>query len=249
MNFSKKEIALISQKAEHTFAGVNCGIMDQFSSVFGKEDKVLKLDCDTLEYEYYKADLGENALILFDSFVKHSLLASGYNHVRKEVEKGLELLKSNFTEVKNWRDVTIEMPNQIKNQLGSSIYNKCIFVIEEIQRVGLAADAFQSGDFDVLGKLLTQTHFGLSKQYGVSCKELDFLVDETLKLDGVLGSRMMGGGFGGCSINLVRQDQSENIAQTIANIYKKEFNIDLKVYPVKISEGTLKYETNVNIQL
>ncbi|MCD9856809.1 galactokinase [Epilithonimonas sp. JDS] len=247
LNFSKKEIALISQKAEHTFAGVNCGIMDQFSSVFGKKDKVFKLDCDTLEYEYYNADLGDNTLVLFDSCVKHSLLASGYNDVRKDVEKGLELIKSNFAEVKNWRDVTIEMLNQIRNQLGDSIYDKCTFVIEEIQRVGLAADALKIGEFEVLGKLLSQTHFGLSKQYGVSCEELDFLVNETLKLDGVLGARMMGGGFGGCSINLIRKDQAEKVAETIAKIYLEEFNINLKIYPVKISEGTLKYEINVNI--
>jgi galactokinase len=247
LNFSREEIALISQKAEHTFAGVNCGIMDQFSSVFGKEDKVFKLDCDTLEYEYYNADLGENTLVLFDSCVKHSLLTTGYNNVRKQVEKGFELIKNKFTEVKSWRDVTIKMPNQIRTQLGNSIYDKCVFVIEEIQRVGLAADALQNGEFEILGKLLSQTHVGLSKQYGVSCEELDFLVDETLKLDGVLGARMMGGGFGGCSINLVKKAKAEEVAETIGKIYKKEFNIDLKIYPVKISDGTLKYEINVNI--
>lgn len=247
LGLSKKDLALIGQKSEHTFAGVNCGIMDQFASVFGQKEKVIKLDCDTLDYEYFDAHLGENTLVLLDSCVKHTLLTSGYNQIRRQVEEGLEIIKQNNPNVENWRDVTHDMVENLRERLGESVYEKSIFVVDEISRVGEAADALQKGNFGKLGALLSATHHGLSRQYGVSCEELDFLVEEVLKMDGVLGARMMGGGFGGCSVNLIRKDKAEEVISNISNLYKKQFDIDLKVYPVNISEGTSKYTQHAEV--
>lgn len=240
--FSKEELALIGQKAEHTYAGVNCGIMDQFASVFGEENKVFKLDCDTLDYEYFDADLGENTLVLLDSGVKHTHLTSGYNTSRKKVEEGLSIIKTNYPFVKTWRHVTHQMIDDIREKLGNDAYQKSNFVVNEIERVSLAADALQNKDFESLGTLITKTHDGLSKQYGVSCDELDFLVEKALQQEGVLGARMMGGGFGGCSINLVKKQKMQKFIDTLTELYQKEYNIDLQVYPIKIAEGVHEYK-------
>jgi len=242
LNIDRKTITLMGQASEHNFAGVKFGIMDQFASVFGKKDKVIKLDCSTLEYTYYDAKLGDHCFVLFDSCVKHTLLMSGYNDRRNEVERGISTIKANFSEVKNFRDVTQEMIDKLKEELGEVVYKRCRYVIEEIDRVEKATVAFQSQDFQKLGELLNETHKGLSQDYEVSCKELDFLVDEALKENGVRGARMMGGGFGGCTINLVKKSEAENVIATIQKKYKEAFDIDMKVYQVNISEGTHQYE-------
>lgn len=238
LGLSKKEIALIGQKSEHTFVGVNCGIMDQFASVFGKKNKVIKLDCTTLDYEYYKADFKKYSLLLFDSKVKHTHLTSGYNVRRKEVEKGLSILKKNFPEVKTFRQCNENMILELRNKLGETLYKRCLFVVKEIQRVQDAVKAIENSDFKKLGKLMTETHLGLSKEYEVSCEEIDFLVDAVQNEKSVLGSRMMGGGFGGCSINLVEKGSENELINKIAQQYKSIFGIDLKSYKVKISKGT-----------
>jgi len=241
LGLDKETITLIGQKSEHNFAGVKCGIMDQFASVFGKKEKVIKLDCNTLEYNYYDAKLGDYCLVLFDSCVKHTLLTSGYNDRRNEVERGISIIKENFSEVKDYRDVTYEMLEKLKEKLGEVIFKRCRFVIEEIKRVGEAAAALQNQEFQKLGELLVATHRGLSEDYEVSCEELDFLVDETIKEEGVCGARMMGGGFGGCSINLMKKSVASDVIATIQKKYKEKFGIDMKVYQVNISEGTHQY--------
>lgn len=241
LGLDKETITLIGQKSEHNFAGVKCGIMDQFASVFGKKEKVIKLDCNTLEYNYYDAKLGDYCLVLFDSCVKHTLLTSGYNDRRNEVERGISIIKENFSEVKDYRDVTYEMLEKLKEKLGEVIFKRCRFVIEEIKRVGEAAAALQDQEFQKLGELLVATHRGLSEDYEVSCEELDFLVDETIKEEGVCGARMMGGGFGGCSINLMKKSVASDVIATIQKKYKEKFGIDMKVYQVNISEGTHQY--------
>lgn len=244
LDFSKEELALIGQQAEHTYAGVHCGIMDQFASVVGKENKVFKLDCDTLDYEYIDADLGDNVLVLLDSGVKHTHLTSGYNTIRKKVEEGLSKIKKKYPLVKNWRHVTHQMINDIREELGNDAYEKSNFVVNEIERVSLAVDALRNKNFEELGTLITKTHDGLSKQYGVSCDELDFLVEKALQQEGVLGARMMGGGFGGCSINLVKKHQLEKFVDTLSEQYKKQYNIDVHVYPIEIAEGVHEYKKN-----
>ncbi len=242
LGLTKEEIARIGQKSEHTFVGVNCGIMDQFASVFGKKNKVIKLDCNTLAYEYHKADFKKYTLLLLDSNVKHTHLTSGYNDRRNEVEQGLAIIKNHFPEVKTFRNCTEEMVNTLKKELGEIVYKRCHFVVKEIQRVQDAVDALENSDFNKLGNLMSETHHGLSKEYEVSCEELDFLVDAVANETSVLGARMMGGGFGGCSINLVEKGSEKELIEKIAAQYRSKFGIELKSYKVKISKGTSEYK-------
>ena len=241
-NLSKQEIALIGQKSEHTFVGVNCGIMDQFASVFGKKNKVIKLDCNTLAYEYHKADFKNYSLLLLDSNVKHTHLTSGYNDRRNEVEQGLAIIKQHFPAVKTFRNCTSSMVLELKEQLGETIFKRCHFVVKEIQRVQDAVDAIENSDFKKLGELMTETHQGLSNEYEVSCDEIDFLVDAIQNEKTVLGARMMGCGFGGCSINLVEKGSENELIKKIFEQYRNAFGIELKSYKVKISKGTTEYK-------
>lgn len=238
LGLSKKKLALIGQKSEHTFVGVNCGIMDQFASVFGKKNNVIKLDCNTLEYEYHKVDFKNYSLLLLDSNVKHTHLTSGYNVRRQEVEQGLSFIKHYFPEVKTFRNCNEKMVLELREKLGETLFKRCHFVVKEIQRVQDAVIAIENSDFKKLGELMSQTHIGLSKEYEVSCDEIDFLVDSVQNEKSVLGSRMMGGGFGGCSINLVEKGSENEIIEKISAQYKAAFGIDLKSYKVKISKGT-----------
>jgi len=241
LKLSKEEIARIGQKAEHTFAGVNCGIMDQFASVFGKKNKVIKLDCTTLAYEYHKADFKEYQLVLFDSCVKHTHLTSGYNDRRNEVEQGLAIIKANYPEVTSFRNCTEKMVLSLKNTLSEIIFNRCLFVVQEIERVPIAIKALSNGNINQLGELMTKTHYGLSELYEVSCPEMDFLVTEALGEAEVVGARMMGGGFGGCTINVVKKETADNVIQKLTKAYKLKYNIDLKAYKIKIAKGTSTY--------
>jgi galactokinase len=241
LQLSKQEIALIGQKSEHTFVGVNCGIMDQFASVFGKKNSVIKLDCNTLDYKYYRADFKKYALLLLDSNVKHTHLTSGYNDRRREVEEGLAIIKQRFPKVKTFRDCTEKMVLELHDQLGETRFKRCHFVVNEIQRVGDAAIALKNSDFKKLGELMTQTHQGLSTLYEVSCPELDFLVNAVADDKSVLGARMMGGGFGGCSINLVEKGAEKELIEKITAAYFNAFGIELKAYTVNISKGTSQY--------
>lgn len=241
LKLSKEEIARIGQKAEHTFAGVNCGIMDQFASVFGKKNKVIKLDCTTLAYEYHKADFKEYQLVLFDSCVKHTHLTSGYNDRRNEVEQGLAIIKANYPEVTSFRNCNEKMVLSLKNTLSEIIFNRCLFVVQEIERVPLAIKALSNGNINQLGELMTKTHYGLSELYEVSCPEMDFLVTEALGEAEVVGARMMGGGFGGCTINVVKKETADNVIQKLTKAYKLKYNIDLKAYKIKIAKGTSTY--------
>jgi galactokinase len=242
LGLTKEEIALIGQKSEHTFVGVNCGIMDQFASVFGKKNKVIKLDCNTLEYEYHKADFKKYSLLLLDSNVKHTHLTSGYNDRRNEVEQGLAIIKQHFPEVKTFRNCTSTMVLELKEQLGETIFKRCHFVVKEIQRVQDAVNAIENSAFGTLGQLMTETHHGLSQEYEVSCEEIDFLVDAVQNEKSVLGARMMGGGFGGCSINLVEKGSENELIEKISEQYRSKFGIELKSYKVKISKGTTEYK-------
>jgi galactokinase len=242
LGLTKEEIALIGQKAEHTFAGVNCGIMDQFASVFGKKNSVIKLDCTTLDYQYYKADFKKYSLLLLDSNVKHTHLTSGYNVRRQEVELGLAIIKQHFPEVRTFRNCTESMVLELRETLGDTVFKRCHFVVKEIQRVQEAGEALSSSDFKKLGTLMSQTHEGLSKEYEVSCDEIDFLVDAVQHEKSVLGSRMMGGGFGGCSINLIEKGSEKELIERIATKYRNTFGIELKPYKVKIAKGTTLYK-------
>lgn len=233
-------IALMGQKAEH-WVGINCGVMDQFASVLGLENKVIKIDCKTLEYEYHNADFGDYSLILLDSNVKHSLVSSAYNQRRKDCDFGISTVNKKFPEVKSFRDCTEEHLLAIKDQLEGDVFVRCHYVIKEIERVSKACIALDNGNIEELGQLLFETHDGLSKEYEVSCEELDFLVDFAKNEPAIVGSRLMGGGFGGCTINLVKKGHEEEIKNKIKPLYFDKFQIELKNYDVKISNGTTLY--------
>jgi galactokinase len=240
LNIKPVDLALMGQSAEH-WVGINCGIMDQFSSVMGKANQVIKIDCRTLDFEYHNADFSNYSLVLFDSNVKHSLFTSAYNQRREECEQGLAILSSHFPEVKSFREASEEQLLSIKDSMTEDVFKRSHYVIKEIKRVTLACEALDNGDIVTLGQLLFETHEGLSKEYEVSCPELDMIVDTLKKEPAVIGSRMMGGGFGGCTINLIKKGEEDAIKTKLTQLYHATFGIELKTYEVRISNGTSLY--------
>ncbi|MFV7233987.1 galactokinase [Flavobacterium sp. ZB4R12] len=237
------DIALMGQSAEH-WVGINCGIMDQFSSVMGLENKVIKIDCKTLEFEYHDANFSDYSLILFDSNVKHSLMTSAYNERRQQCEEGIAIIKNNFPEITSFRDCNEQQVLGLQNLMSANVFKRCLFVVKEINRVKQACEALDSGKIEVLGQLMFETHEGLSKDYEVSCAELDMIVDTLKKEEAVVGSRLMGGGFGGCTINLIKKGHEEAIKKKLSALYFDTFGIELKIYDVKIGNGTSLYKNN-----
>lgn len=236
----KVEMALMGQKAEH-WVGINCGIMDQFSSVMGKKNQVIKLDCRSLDFEYHPAEFSGYSLVLFDSNVKHSLFSSAYNKRREECDEGLAAIKNQFPEIQSFRDCTNVHLTAIKDKISADVYKRCHYVINEIKRVILACEALDKGDCITLGQLMFDTHKGLSEDYAVSCGELDWIVSFLKQEAAVVGSRLMGGGFGGCTINLIKKEEVEKIKTKIVPLYQAQFGIELKIYEVAISDGTSLY--------
>jgi galactokinase len=234
------DIALMGQSAEH-WVGINCGIMDQFSSVMGLENKVIKIDCRTLEYTYHDANFEDYSLVLFDSNVKHSLMTSAYNERRQQCEEGIDTIKKNYPKVKSFRDCTVNQVMSLKDKMSKDVFKRSLFVANEIKRVIQACKALDNGEIKTLGELMFETHDGLSKDYEVSCAELDYLVDLAKAEEDVIGSRLMGGGFGGCTITLVKKGSEEVIKEKFTKLYADQFGIDLKIYDVKISNGTSLY--------
>jgi galactokinase len=235
------DIALMGQKAEH-WVGINCGIMDQFSSVMGLENKVIKIDCRTLDYTYHDANFIDYSLILFDSNVKHSLFTSEYNNRRIECNEGLSIIKENYPEIESFRDCSVQQVLDLEAKMSANVFKRSLYAVKEIKRVIQACEALDKGDIKTLGKLMFETHEGLSKDYDVSCVELDYLVDLAKAEEVVIGSRLMGGGFGGCTITLVKKGSEEAIKEKFTKLYLEKFNIDLKIYDVKVSNGTSLYK-------
>lgn len=243
LNIDKFELAKIGQSTEHNYCGVNCGIMDQFASVFGQKDHLIRLDCRSLEYKYFPFD-PESAgykLVLLDSVVKHELASSAYNKRRQSCERVVVAIKRNHPEVDFLRDATMDMLNEVKADVTAEDYMRAEYVIEEIQRVLDVCDALEKGDYETVGEKMYGTHHGMSKLYEVSCEELDFLND-IAKECGVTGSRVMGGGFGGCTINLVKADKYDAFVKKAFAEYAKKFGHEPKLYNVVISDGARRAE-------
>lgn len=215
------------QRAEHNFVGTKCGIMDQFAGILGEKDKAMLLDCRSLEFEYIPLKLGDHQIVLLNTGVSHSLASSEYNTRRAECEEGVFLLKERFPGLKSLRDVSPGQLNRVGKELPGRIFRRCRHVILENQRVLQAARALKAGDLRKLGALMYASHFSLQKDYEVSCPELDFLVQQASKNEFVLGSRMMGGGFGGCTINLLKSEKADTFIGTVSEAYKKEFGLEL----------------------
>jgi galactokinase len=237
LGIEKMEMALRAQKAEHEFAGVMCGIMDQFASIFGKKDHVIRLDCQSLEYKYEPLQLQDYKLVLFNTNVKHSLSSSEYNTRRQQCEQGVAWVKEHYSEVNSLRDVTIQMLNEHVRPKDELIYQRCKYVVEENIRLLDACAALEKGDIATLGEKMFDTHYGLSKEYEVSCKELDFLVDFVKDNPAVLGARMMGGGFGGCTINIVQEDAIDGLVNEISKAYQQAMSLKLSTYIAQIEDG------------
>jgi galactokinase len=234
----RRELILMAQKAEHEYAGVMCGIMDQFASLMGKKDKVIKLDCRSLAYDYVPFKLGGIKILLLNTNVKHSLASSEYNTRRKECEEGVKWIRDQLPEVYSLRDVSRPMLEQFVLPKNELVYRRCLFVVEEIERLLKGCEDLEQGNIDSLGQKMLATHAGLSKQYEVSCKELNFLVDQVKGDPGVLGARMMGGGFGGCTINLVKEEAIERLIAMIKDSYEEEMGLPLTYYVASIEDGT-----------
>lgn len=235
---SRIQLAEIGQQTEHQYIGLKCGIMDQFASVLGKDNHAIKLDCRDLSYEYVPLDWTEYEILLLNTNVKHNLASTAYNDRRNACEQGVNLIREQFPEVQSLRDVTLQQLDDIVKPNNMEVYVKCRFIIEENERLLKAVDALREHNIPNLGELLFDAHWALSKEYEVSCPELDFLVSSAEKLEAVVGARMMGGGFGGCTINLVKKGQSEEVVNAISPIYKETFNLELTPIKVKISNGT-----------
>ena len=233
LGLTKTEMIFISQKAEHNYVGVNCCIMDQYASMFGIANNALLLDCRSIEAKPYEIDFKDHELILINTNVKHSLSDSAYNDRRSACENIASLLG-----IKALRDATETDLLKIKDKVTPENYQKALYVIQENDRAVKAAKAMTEGDLQTLGRLIYESHNGLSKQYKVSCEELDFLVDQAKLNSHVLGARMMGGGFGGCTINLIEKTETASFKTFVSEAYKNTFNKQCSIYSVKLSDGT-----------
>jgi galactokinase len=238
LNIGKKDLAFIAQKAEHEFAKVLCGIMDQFASVFGKKDHVIRLDCQSLEYEYVPLRMEGFRIVLLNTNVKHSLGSTEYNTRRRQCESGVALVKAHHPEVNSLRDVTLAQLDQYVSPVDPLVYRRCKYVVEENERLLTGCEDLKAGNVEALGKKMFRSHDGLSKEYEVSCAELDFLVDAVRNHPGVLGARMMGGGFGGCTINLVKEAAIDELIREVAASYSKMMGKELTPYIASIEDGT-----------
>lgn len=230
------ELALIGQSTEHNYCGVNCGIMDQFASVFGKKDCLMRLDCRSLEFKYFPFKPVGYKLVLVNSQVKHELVDSPYNKRRESCERVAKTLG-----VETLRDADMSMLEAAKDQISDEDYKRAVYVIGEKQRVLDVCEALEKGDYETVGQRMYETHHGLSKDYEVSCEELDFLND-VAKECGVTGSRIMGGGFGGCTINLVKEDLYDTFVQTAKTKFNEKYGIEPIIIDVVISDGAHKVE-------
>ncbi|MCC2547308.1 galactokinase [Hymenobacter sp. BT175] len=234
---NRMQLARAGQLAEHEFAGVQCGIMDQFASLHGRAGQVVRLDCRSMEYEYFPFDTTACDIVLCNSGVKHALADSEYNTRRRECEQGVALLKQHYPGIESLRDATREQLEAHRAELGDVVYRRCRYVVEENARVEAACRHLLAHDLTAFGQEMYGSHAGLRDDYEVSCRELDFLVEAARPAAGVYGSRMMGGGFGGCTINLVAPDQVTTFVRNTRAAYQQQFGRALETYHVTIVEG------------
>jgi galactokinase len=244
LDIDKLSLVKLAQKAENEFVGVQCGIMDQFINIFGESGAVLRLDCKTLEYQYFPFAFDDVAIVLFNSNVPHSLASSQYNQRRKECSEGVNHIKNYEGHVESLRDVSMEMLNRFQSTLNPTVYRRCKYVIEENDRVLQACTALEKRDLMAFGRAMFATHDSLSRDYEVSCPELDFLVDLVRDNPHVYGARMMGGGFGGCTINLVQPGSVDRLSAIVKEKYLQKFGIETTLYVTSISSGTSVLDVN-----
>lgn len=238
LGFDKMELAKVGQATEHNYVGVKCGIMDQFASIHGKAGHLMRLDCKTGEFQYVPFDPEKHGykVVLIDSCVKHELVGSPYNKRRESCERAVKAIQKKHPEVEFLRDARPEWLDEVIGELSQEDYIRAKYAIDEVQRLLDACAALAAGDYETVGRKMYGTHIGMSVLYEVSCEELDFL-NEVAKESGVTGSRVMGGGFGGCTINVVPAPKYDAFIDVVKTKYKAKYGIDCKVYPVVISDG------------
>jgi galactokinase len=237
-NFDRVTMVKMAQAAEQEFTGVMCGIMDQFASMMGKKDHVIQLDCRSLEFQYVPFKLEGIKILLLNTNVKHALANSEYNTRRKECNQAVEWIKEHENNIHSLRDVTLPMINEYVRPKNQLVANRSEFIVEEIQRLLDACNDLYHDNINELGKKMFETHRGLSELYEVSCKELDWLVNFVKHNNNVLGARMMGGGFGGCTINLVKEHAIDDLVDSIKINYEKQMGLPLSYYVATIEDGT-----------
>lgn len=235
----KMELARVGQRTEHKYVGCNCGIMDQFASVHGKAGSLMRLDCRSGEFSYFPWNPKGYKLVLINSCVKHELVGSPYNDRRKSCENVAAVINKHFPEVKSLRDASYEQLDAVRAEVSEEDAKRAHYVIGERERVLGVCNALEAGDYETVGKLMYETHHGLSEEYEVSCKELDYLND-LAKEAGVTGSRIMGGGFGGCTINLVSEELYDNFIKTVYQNYPQKYGKKPIVIDVVIGDGARK---------
>lgn len=238
LGLSKLTIVEIGQRAEHNYVGTKCGIMDQFASVMSKEGHVILLDCQSLDFEYVPIKIEPYKIVLLNTNVSHNLASGEYNIRRKQCEDGVRIIKKKYPKVNSLRDVSPEMLAEFKMDLEAVVYNRCSYVVHEKVRVLETVEALKNNKLDLVGQNMYKTHEGLSKLYEVSCPELDFLVDYSKNFKEVIGARVMGGGFGGCTINIVHEDFMEQFINEASKVYFEKFNIKLTAFEAMPSGGT-----------
>ncbi|GAB4411316.1 MAG: galactokinase [Bacteroidia bacterium] len=237
LRIGRMELAHIGQRAEHSYPRVMCGLMDQFASLHGRADHVVRLDCRSLSYAYFPFDTHDYRLLLCNTRVSHSLAGSEYNTRRQECETGVAMLRAHGLDIASLRDATPEMLAAYGYLLPQGVLQRCRYVVEENQRVIQACEALAQGDLGLFGQLMYASHEGLQYEYEVSCAELDLLVAAAREEPAILGARMMGGGFGGCTINLVRADEIDGVATRLSTAYRAAFGFDPETHVVRLVDG------------
>lgn len=238
LGLSKITLVEIGQRAEHNYVGTKCGIMDQFASVMSKAGHVILLDCQSLEYQHVPIHIKPYKILLLNTNVSHNLADGEYNKRRSLCEQGVAIIQKNYPNVTSLRDVSLEMLAEFKETFTEDMFNKCTYVVEEKTRVLDSVEALKNKNLAILGANMYATHNGLSNLYEVSCPELDFLVAFSKNFDAVIGARMMGGGFGGCTINIIHQDEVAAFTEAASQAYFNKFNIKLTAFEANPSEGT-----------
>ena len=242
LKMSKLDIVKLSQKAEHNYVGTQCGIMDQFASVMSKTGNVIKLDCESLDYELIPFNIKPYKLLLLNTNVSHNLASSEYNVRRQECEEGVRILKTQFKNINSLRDVSFDQLETVKEKLTPVIYKRCLYILQENARVLKAAECLSNGDLKAFGFLMYASHEGLQHKYEVSCKELDFLTDFSKENPAILGCRMMGGGFGGCTINLIHEEKISEYVEDVSQAYREKFNLKLTAFTTVPANGSTLIE-------
>lgn len=237
LNIPRLDMIKMAQKAEHNYAGVMCGIMDQFASVMGKKDQALLLDCRSLEYDYFPIQLEKHTLLLCNSNVSHSLASSEYNERRQQCETGVAILKKKFAKVHSLRDATLEQLDTVRSEMDQKVYLRCKYVIEENGRVAAFTDALNKKDLRAAGGILKCAQQAMASEYEISCPEIDLMADFANNHPKVLGARMMGGGFGGCTLNLIEKGSEDEFVKELNSAYTKRFNKEVTPIAVRIADG------------